>query len=120
VRLYAGDDILLGKFVVDVQNIEFGSAAVLGSLLEMRQLFFLTAVDAYADNVEVIVLFEPGNDGCGIETAAIGEDYFFFLFGHLGFLHFSIFILIDCRSSSYICVLYISVPGIAIVNMNII
>ena len=79
VGLYTGDDEIFGELVADIEDIEFGGAAVFGPLIQMIELFFLPAVDADADDFEVIVLFEPGNDGCGIKAAAIGKDYFFFL-----------------------------------------
>jgi hypothetical protein len=50
----------------------------------MIELFLLAAVNADADDVKVVVFLEPGNDCCGIKTAAVSEDYFFFLIGHVG------------------------------------
>ena len=120
VGLDAGNDILLGELVIDIQDIQLGSAAVFCTLFEVIELFTLAAVDADTDDVKIVVLFEPRDDGCGIEAAAIGEDYFFFLFGHCEFLHFSIYIEFFVVSSSYICVLYNSIIGNAIGIMNII
>ena len=90
--LYAGNDILLGELIIDIQNIQFGSSAVFCALFKVIEFLSLTAVNADTDDVKIIVFFEPRDDGSGIEAAAVGEDYFFFLFGHCEFLHFSIFI----------------------------
>ena len=93
VGLYAGNDILLGELIIDIQNIQFGSSAVFCALFKVIEFLSLTAVNADTDDVKIIVFFEPRDDGSGIEAAAVGEDYFFFLFGHCEFLHFSIYIV---------------------------
>ncbi len=93
VCLDAGYNVFLGELIIDIQDIELGSAAIYCTLFKMIEFFLLTAVDADADDIEVVIFFEPRNNGCGIKTAAVGEDYFFFLFGHCEFLHFYIYIV---------------------------
>ena len=82
MSLYAGDNILIGKLITYIQNVELLGAAVFCAFLEMIQLLFLSAVDTDADDVKTVVFLQPGNDRRCVQTAAVCQDDFFFCCAH--------------------------------------
>ena len=82
MSLHAGNDILIGKFFCHIDDIELVGAAVFCALIEVVKLFFLSAVDTYADDVKTIVFLQPGNDRCCVQTAAVCQNNFFVCSAH--------------------------------------
>ena len=75
------EDEVVYELVLDILNIQLGSACLLSSLLETNDLGILTYVACYADNFAAGVIFvQPGdNDRC-VETAGVSQnDLFDFL-----------------------------------------
>ena len=82
VSLYAGNDIFIGKLIGNIDDIELLGTAVLCALFKVVQFFFLSAVDADADDIKTIILFQPGNDRCCVKTAAVCQNDFFLCSSH--------------------------------------
>ena len=78
VCLHAGHHVFVAEFIYNVQYVELGCAAEFGALFQTVQFFFLAAVDADTDYFIVKIFFQPRNDCRGVQSAGIGEDYFFF------------------------------------------
>ena len=76
--LHTGHHIFVAKFINNVFNVQFGSAAGLCTFLQAVQFFRLTAVNADTDNLVVKIFLQPGDDGGGVQTAGVSQNYFFF------------------------------------------
>ena len=76
--LDAGDDEVLDILVGEVLNVELGSAGLESFLLETVELGALSHVSGDGDNFTVVVvLLQPRNDDGCVQSAGIGENYFF-------------------------------------------
>ena len=80
-KLQGGEDVVLHKVLFQVQHIQLGSAGGLGLFLQAVQLGALAHIAGYGDDLAVVViLFQPGDDNGGIQTAGVSQDYFFDVF----------------------------------------
>src|SRR5262245_28592118 len=78
-----GPDVFGDEFVAQVFDVDFRRARGDGLLLQSGQLFALPDVGGDRDYFAVIVLFQPGNDDRGVESARIGQRDAFNAVGHL-------------------------------------
>ena len=75
--LYAWHNIVLGKVIIDILNIELRRAGQTRSFFQTVQFVSLSAVNAAADDFVTEMLLQPGNDRCRVKTSRICENYFF-------------------------------------------
>src|SRR5262245_9233609 len=78
-----GPDVFGDEFVAQVFDVDFSRARSDGLLLQSGQLIALPEVSGDRDYFAVIVLFQPGNDDRGVESARVGERDAFNSVGHL-------------------------------------
>src|SRR5262245_662678 len=78
-----GPDVFGDEFVAQIFDVNFRRARGDGLLLQAGQLFALPDVGGDRDYFAVIVLFQPGNDDRGVESAGIGQRDAFKGVGHL-------------------------------------
>ena len=78
--LQAGHDVIGCVLLGEVENIQLARACFDRLFLKTLELVGLADIAGDCDNLAVIVVFlQPGdNDGC-IQTAGIGEHYFFYV-----------------------------------------
>ena len=75
---HRGDDHVVHHLVGQVLNVQLGGTGLDGLLLQTVQLAALAHVGGDGDDLGVIiVLLQPGDDDGSIQTAGIGEHYFF-------------------------------------------
>ena len=73
-ELQGGEDVVLDEVLLQVEDVQLGSAGSLG-------LLFLTHVAGDSDDFAVVViLFQPGNDDGGIQTARVSQNNFLNIF----------------------------------------
>src|SRR5699024_3032986 len=78
VGLQAGPDEVFHIFLLQVQDVQLGSAGLFGFLLQAVQLGALAHVTGNGDDLAVvIVFFQPGNDDGSIQAAGVGQNYLF-------------------------------------------
>ena len=79
--LDGGEHIFLHKFLVQILDIELGSAGGDRLFLQAVQLGALSHIAGNSDDLAVvIVFFQPRNDNGGVQTAGIGENDLFDFF----------------------------------------
>ena len=71
VRLNAGHDIIVDKFIHHIEDVKFFRAGKFGSFFQTVQFAFLAHIDAGADHIVMIGFFQPGDDRGGIQTTGI-------------------------------------------------
>ena len=80
-ELQGGEDVVLHKVLLQIQNVQLGSAGSLGLFLQAVQLGALAHVTGNGDDFAVVVVFlQPGNDDGGIQTTGVGQHDFFDVF----------------------------------------
>ena len=78
VSLQAGPDVVFHIILLQVQNIQLGSACLEGLLLQTVQFGALADIAGNGnDFAVVIVFFQPGNDDGSIQTAGVCQNDFF-------------------------------------------
>src|SRR5581483_5464965 len=56
-----------------IDEMKVARAGLVRLLGEMRSLFSLADIDGHGDDFAAVVLFQPGDDDRGIESARVGE-----------------------------------------------
>jgi len=80
-ELQGGEDVVLDEVLLQVEDVQLGSAGSLGLLFQTVQLSTLTHVAGDSDDFAVVVvLFQPGNDDGGIQTARVSQNNFLNIF----------------------------------------
>ena len=80
-ELQGGEDVVLDEVLLQVEDVQLGSAGSLGLLFQTVQLSTLTHVAGDSDDFAVVViLFQPGNDDGGIQTAGVSQNNFLNIF----------------------------------------
>ena len=85
IGFQAGPDVVLNVIFLQVQNVQLGSAGLEGLFFQAVQLSALANVAGNSNNFAVVViLFQPGNEDGGIQTAGVSQNNLFniFLFLH--------------------------------------
>ena len=78
VSLQAGPDVVFHIILLQVQNIQLGSACLESLLLQTVQFGALADIAGNGnDFAVVIVFFQPGNDDGSIQTAGVCQNDFF-------------------------------------------
>ena len=73
--------IVLDEVLLQVEDVQLGSAGSLSLLFQTVQLSTLTHVAGDSDDFAVVVvLFQPGNDDGGIQTARVSQNNFLNIF----------------------------------------
>ena len=101
-ELQGGEDVVLHKILLQIQNVQLGSAGSLGLFLQAVQLGALAHVTGNGDDFAVVVVFlQPGNDDGGIQTTGVGQNDFFdvFLFHGKRSFAFMLHFCFLCRTS---------------------
>ena len=101
-ELQGGEDVVLHKVLLQIQNVQLGSAGSLGLFLQAVQLGALAHVTGNGDDFAVVVVFlQPGNDDGGIQTTGVGQNDFFdvFLFHGKRSFAFMLHFCFLCRAS---------------------
>ena len=97
-ELQGGEDVVLHEVLLQVQDVQLGSAGLLGLLFQAVQLGALTHVAGNGDDLTVVVVFlQPGDDDGGIQAARVGQHNLLdvFLFLHNLSLLFALFLRIS-------------------------
>ena len=76
--LYAWRNIFIAELIDDIEDVKLIRAAIPCALLETVELLLLSDVDAAADNIIIIILFQPGDDTGRIKSAGVCQYNFFF------------------------------------------
>ena len=99
-RLQRGIYIIVNKFLLEVGNVELGSASRNGLFLKTVQLGALTYIARNSDHLAAVVIFlQPrNNDGC-VQSSRI-SDYYLFDFRHVLFLRI-VFLYMPQKSLMY-------------------
>ena len=80
-KLQGGEDVVLNEVFLQVQHIQLGSAGLLGLFFQAVQLGALAHIAGNSDDFAVVVvLFQPGNDDGGIQTARVSQNNFLNIF----------------------------------------
>ena len=80
-KLQGGEDVVLDKVLLQVEDVQLGGAGLLGFLLQTVQLGALTDIAGDGDDLAVVVvLLQPGNDDGGIQTARVSQNNFLNIF----------------------------------------
>ena len=80
-ELQGGEDVVLDEVLLQVEDVQLGSAGSLSLLFQTVQLSTLTHVAGDSDDFAVVVvLFQPGNDDGGIQTAGVSQNNLFNIF----------------------------------------
>ena len=80
-ELQGGEDVVLDEVLLQVEDVQLGSAGSLSLLFQTVQLSTLTHVAGDSDDFAVVVvLFQPGNDDGGIQTARVSQNNFLNIF----------------------------------------
>ena len=81
IGFQAGPDVVLNVIFLQVQNVQLGSAGLEGLFFQAVQLSALANVAGNSNNFAVVVvLFQPGNDDGGIQTAGVSQNNLFNIF----------------------------------------
>ena len=99
--LQGREDEVVDELVLDILNVELGSACLLCSLLQADDLGILTNVTCNADNLAAgIILVQPRNDNGGVKSSGVCQNDLFDFLSHdffllfMGDLFFTIFIIL--------------------------
>ena len=80
-ELQGGEDVVFDEVLLQVEDVQLGSAGSLSLLFQTVQLSTLTHVAGDSDDFAVVViLFQPGNDDGGIQTARVSQNNFLNIF----------------------------------------
>jgi hypothetical protein len=74
-----GENVVLGELVLGVYGVVFECAKFLGFIFSGFEVFLLSDVDGYCDDVGVVFFLKPLDEDGGVESAGVGE-YDFFLY----------------------------------------
>ena len=81
VSLQAGPDVVFDVVLLEIQDVQLGSAGLEGLLFQAVQLGALADVTGDSDDFAVVVVFlQPGNDDGGVQTAGVCQNYLFDIF----------------------------------------
>src|SRR5437660_10431983 len=70
------EDKIAREFLTQIFNDAFGRASAERFLRQTVELFFLADIGAERDDLRLIILFQPGENDRGVETAGVCEDNF--------------------------------------------
>ena len=91
--LHGREDIVLDKFLLQIEHIEFGRARLLCLFLQSVQFRSLSDVPGDGNDLAVIVIFlEPRDDDGGIKSARVRKNHLFDLLFHLKIPRLNFFI----------------------------
>jgi hypothetical protein len=71
-----GIDEIAGELLLEVVDVDFRCAGLLGLGVEPFQFVVLADVGAEGDDFGLVGVFDPGKEDGGVETTGVGEDDF--------------------------------------------
>lgn len=71
-----GEDVIAGEFLAEVADEALGGAGGGGFFFEAVEFFFLADVGAVGDDLALVLVFEPGEEDRGIQTAGVRDNDF--------------------------------------------
>ncbi len=78
MSLYTGNNILVTELVGYIFYVELGSSTEFSAFFQSVQFLFLSTIHTDTNDFIIKILLQPWNDRCGIQTAGVGKNNFFF------------------------------------------